>query len=202
MDKYSDIESDGGMDPRNQQAPTQDEREAPQVVAWLSWAPGYSENIDSRQTHFTEKQARSRIEFISPFVDGVDGARADALMTVAQHERIMASLARPAQAAPQPEQDEREARLRHVGLELMGVIDEYRAMPCESLRQRMFSTADRYRHRLNPTHAAPQPEQSEIAKALTAFVGLAEQRERELGELSPEMRECLLRGRAALHPKE
>jgi hypothetical protein len=39
-------------------------------------------------------------------------------------------------------------RLRHVGMELTGVIDEYRAMPCDSLKVRMFSTADRYRKRL------------------------------------------------------
>lgn len=42
----------------------------------------------------------------------------------------------------------RIARLRHVGMELTGVIDEYRAMPCDSLKVRMFQTADRYRKRL------------------------------------------------------
>lgn len=79
------------------------EPEAPLVVAWLSWVPGYDGNNDSRQTHFTEKQARSRIEFISPFLDGVDEARADALMTVAQHERIVAALsARPEQPLRMP----------------------------------------------------------------------------------------------------
>lgn len=36
------------------------------------------------------------------------------------------------------------------------------------------------------------------AEALAAFVALAEERERELGDLSSEMRECLLKGRAAL----
>lgn len=44
--------------------------------------------------------------------------------------------------------EQRTARLRHVGMELTGVIDEYRAMPCESLKSRMFQTADRYRKRL------------------------------------------------------
>lgn len=44
--------------------------------------------------------------------------------------------------------EQRIARLRHVGMELTGVIDEYRAMPCDSLKVRMFSTADRYRKRL------------------------------------------------------
>lgn len=43
---------------------------------------------------------------------------------------------------------QRIARLHHVGLELTGVIDEYRAMPCASLQERMFKTADRYRRRL------------------------------------------------------
>lgn len=42
----------------------------------------------------------------------------------------------------------RIASLLHVGQELTGVIDEYRAMPCDSLRVRMFNTADRYRERL------------------------------------------------------
>jgi hypothetical protein len=45
------------------------------------------------------------------------------------------------------------------------------------------------------TGAIATPEQVE---ALAAFVALAEQRERELGDLSPEMRECLNKGRAAL----
>jgi len=44
--------------------------------------------------------------------------------------------------------DHRIERLRHVGMELTGVIDEYRAMPCDSLKRRMFHTADRYRKRL------------------------------------------------------
>lgn len=43
---------------------------------------------------------------------------------------------------------DRITSLHHVGMELTGVIDEYRAMPCFSLQQRMFSTADRYRLRL------------------------------------------------------
>lgn len=43
----------------------------------------------------------------------------------------------------------RVERLRHVGMELTGVISEYRAMQCDSLKQRMFSTVDRYRKRLN-----------------------------------------------------
>lgn len=47
--------------------------------------------------------------------------------------------------------EQRIARLRHVGMELTGVIDEYRAMPCDSLKVRMFSTADRYRKRLMAT---------------------------------------------------
>ena len=41
------------------------------------------------------------------------------------------------------------ARLRHAGMELTGVIDEYRTMPCDSLKVRMFQTADRYRKRLH-----------------------------------------------------
>lgn len=44
--------------------------------------------------------------------------------------------------------EQRIASLHHVGMELMGVIDEYRAMPCDSLKVRMFNTADRYRLRL------------------------------------------------------
>lgn len=44
--------------------------------------------------------------------------------------------------------EQRIASLHHVGMELMGVIDEYRAMPCDSLKLRMFQTADRYRLRL------------------------------------------------------
>jgi hypothetical protein len=36
------------------------------------------------------------------------------------------------------------------------------------------------------------------AEALASFVALAEERERELGDLSPEMHECLNKGRAAL----
>lgn len=44
--------------------------------------------------------------------------------------------------------EQRIARLRHVGMELTGVIDEYRALPCDSLQVRMFQTADRYRRRL------------------------------------------------------
>jgi hypothetical protein len=47
-------------------------------------------------------------------------------------------------------------------------------------------------------HTAPQPEQSELAEALGAFVSLAEDRLHELGALSPEMAECLTIGRAAL----
>lgn len=43
----------------------------------------------------------------------------------------------------------RVERLRHVGMELTGVISEYRAMQCESLKERMFNTVDRYRKRLN-----------------------------------------------------
>ncbi|AHY45246.1 hypothetical protein [Stutzerimonas decontaminans] len=39
---------------------------------------------------------------------------------------------------------------------------------------------------------------SALAEALAAFVALAEERERELGDLSSEMRECLQKGRAAL----
>lgn len=62
-----------------------------------------------------------------------------------------------AYGAPVPAQDERLANAIHVGLELTGVIDEYRDMPCDSLRQRMFSTADRYRSRLNPAQAEQQP---------------------------------------------
>lgn len=38
--------------------------------------------------------------------------------------------------------------LHHVCLELMGVIGEYRAMPCSSLEERMFRTADRYKQRV------------------------------------------------------
>lgn len=88
--------------PETEPAPAQDEREAPQVVAWLSWVPGYDGDVDSRQAHFTEKEARSRIEFISPFLEDVDEARADALMTVAQHERIVAALTHSAQTEQQP----------------------------------------------------------------------------------------------------
>lgn len=44
--------------------------------------------------------------------------------------------------------EQRIASLHHVGMELTGVIDEYRAMPCDSLAVRMFQTADRYRLRL------------------------------------------------------
>lgn len=40
------------------------------------------------------------------------------------------------------------AVLHHVCMELSGVIAEYRAMPCESLKDRMFKTTDRYQKRI------------------------------------------------------
>ncbi len=39
-------------------------------------------------------------------------------------------------------------RVRHAALELLGAIDEYRALPCSSLGVAMIKTADRYRNRL------------------------------------------------------
>lgn len=44
--------------------------------------------------------------------------------------------------------EQRLARLTHAAMELTGVIDEYRAMPVDSLKTRMFQTADRYRKRI------------------------------------------------------
>lgn len=65
-------------------APAQDEREAPQVVARLHESPAAL----FPATELTELGVR---------VTGTHD-----LMTVAQHERIVASLTRPAQTAPQP----------------------------------------------------------------------------------------------------
>lgn len=74
---------------------------------------------------------------------------------------------------------QRVASLRHVGLELTGVIDEYRAMPCGSLKERMFASADRYRKRLNTpkcdgNHGGPRCDDPECWNAdatLNPFAG-------------------------------
>lgn len=39
----------------------------------------------------------------------------------------------------------RIASLEHALLEIIGTADEYKAMPCDSLERRFFSTVDRYR---------------------------------------------------------
>lgn len=39
---------------------------------------------------------------------------------------------------------EQIVRLHHMCMEFMGVINEFRSMPCSSLEQRMFGTVDRY----------------------------------------------------------
>ena len=61
------------------------------------------------------------------------------------------------------------ATLKHVALELHGVISEFRNLPTKCLEHRMFDTADRYFQRINST-----PEQclaahnAEVAKV--AFI--------------------------------
>lgn len=67
--------------------------DTPEIVAWLSWSPNYKAT-DTRQTHFTEKEARDRIQFLSPFLDAVADSPAEAvpLVTMEDHQRIIRSL--------------------------------------------------------------------------------------------------------------
>lgn len=46
--------------------------------------------------------------------------------------------------------------LLYISLELSGVIAEYRSMPCDSLKDRMFQTLDRYMPRINNARCALQ----------------------------------------------
>lgn len=57
---------------------------------------------------------------------------------------------------------------------------------------------DPYGDKCEHCASAPQPEHSELVEALRSFVNLSEQRLHALGELSPEMMDCLRKGRAAL----
>lgn len=41
--------------------------------------------------------------------------------------------------------NDRIASLEHALLEIIGTADEYKAMPCDSLERRFFSTVERYR---------------------------------------------------------
>lgn len=61
---------------------------------------------------------------------------------------------------------EQIVRLHHICLELMGVISEYRSMPCGSLESRMFGTVDRYVGKVREN--APTLEQIDQLRAIHA----------------------------------
>ena len=93
-------------------------------------------------------------------------------MLIERHAAMLNAMLAAQPAQPVPAQDEHLASAIHVGLELMGVIDEYRDMPCDSLRQRMFSTADRYRRRLSPVQTAPAQDEREAFEQHPLFRGM------------------------------
>jgi len=83
----------------------------------------------------------------------------------------------------------------------------YQIRPRENVRDWCDVNVDGYRAaqamasmETRKLYVAPvaQPAQTELVEALRSFVSLSEQRLHELGELSPEMTECLRRGRAAM----
>lgn len=79
-------------------APAQDEREAPEVVAWLrEWKAGNRGGTDPGLCKTSLDGLRKRLGADAEIVSD------EPLMTVAQHERIVASLTRPAQTEQQPD---------------------------------------------------------------------------------------------------
>lgn len=95
-------------------APAQDEREAPLVVGVRISSDGFGSYI---------ADSTMGIGAIHP------GDVREPLMTVAQHERIVASLARPAQTEQQPEQSGLVEALRSEALKLCDAVENINDLP-------------------------------------------------------------------------
>lgn len=106
----------------------------PGPCTWCECAPDAQQSLDVQRFTIARLRYAGGEEHNVKYVSEVD------------YDRVVAE--RDSLQAQNEASKQRIARLHHVGLELTGVIDEYRAMPCASLQERMFKTADRYRRRL------------------------------------------------------